>query len=146
MLRAGGSVLIEKPPCPTLAELDVVAEAERAGGGAAYVVFQHRHGSGARRAAELLELRRARPTAGRGLRDVVVPAGELLRSRLARHLVRRGWRSDARPRHSPDRPPAAPARTLAALDRYGGPAGAPGGVRGRLAGHGRVRGRRRRAR
>ena len=54
VLRAGGSVLIEKPPCPTLAELDVVAEAERTGGGAAYVVFQHRHGSGARRAAELL--------------------------------------------------------------------------------------------
>ena len=55
VLRAGGSVLIEKPPCPTLAELDVVAEAERAGGGAAYVVFQHRHGSGARRASELLD-------------------------------------------------------------------------------------------
>jgi predicted dehydrogenase len=54
VLRAGGSVLIEKPPCPTLAELDVVAEAERDGGGAAYVVFQHRHGSGARRAAGLL--------------------------------------------------------------------------------------------
>ena len=54
VLRAGGSVLIEKPPCPTLAEFDVVAEAERAGGGTAYVVFQHRHGSGARRAAELL--------------------------------------------------------------------------------------------
>jgi predicted dehydrogenase len=54
LLRAGASVLIEKPPCPTLAEFDVVAEAERAGGGAAYVVFQHRHGSGARRAAELL--------------------------------------------------------------------------------------------
>ena len=54
MLRAGGSVLIEKPPCPTLAELDVIAEAEREGGGAAYVVFQHRHGSGARRAADLL--------------------------------------------------------------------------------------------
>ena len=48
------SVLIEKPPCPTLAEFDVIAEAERAGGGTAYVVFQHRHGSGARRAAELL--------------------------------------------------------------------------------------------
>ncbi len=55
VLRAGGSVLIEKPPCPTLAELDVVAEAERTGGGAAYVVFQHRHGSGARRASELLD-------------------------------------------------------------------------------------------
>ena len=54
VLRAGGSVLIEKPPCPTLAELDVIAEAERVGGGAAYVVFQHRHGSGARRAADLL--------------------------------------------------------------------------------------------
>ena len=54
VLRADASVLIEKPPCPTLAELDVVAEAERAGAGTAYVVFQHRHGSGARRAAELL--------------------------------------------------------------------------------------------
>ena len=54
VLRAGVSVLIEKPPCPTLAEFDVIAEAERAGGGTAYVVFQHRHGSGARRAAELL--------------------------------------------------------------------------------------------
>ncbi|HSU35138.1 MAG TPA: Gfo/Idh/MocA family oxidoreductase [Propionibacteriaceae bacterium] len=54
VLRAGGSVLIEKPPCPTLAELDLIAEAEREGGGAAYVVFQHRHGSGARRAADLL--------------------------------------------------------------------------------------------
>ena len=54
LLRAGASVLIEKPPCPTLAEFDVVSEAERAGAGKAYVVFQHRHGSGARRAAELL--------------------------------------------------------------------------------------------
>lgn len=54
VLRAGGSVLIEKPPCPTLAELDVVADAERAGDGQAYVVFQHRHGSGAQRAAQLL--------------------------------------------------------------------------------------------
>ena len=54
LLRAGASVLIEKPPCPTLAEFDVVAEAERAGAGRAYVVFQHRHGSGARRATELL--------------------------------------------------------------------------------------------
>jgi predicted dehydrogenase len=54
VLRAGGSVLIEKPPCPTLAELDVVADAEREGGGTAYVVFQHRHGSGARRASQLL--------------------------------------------------------------------------------------------
>ena len=54
VLRAGVSVLIEKPPCPTLAEFDIVAEAERAGGGTAYVVFQHRHGSGARKAAELL--------------------------------------------------------------------------------------------
>ena len=51
VLRAGMSVLIEKPPCPTLAEFDVIAEAEQAGGGTAYVVFQHRHGSGARRAA-----------------------------------------------------------------------------------------------
>ena len=54
VLRAGSSVLIEKPPCPTLAELDVVAEAERAGDAQAYVVFQHRHGSGGQRAARLL--------------------------------------------------------------------------------------------
>jgi predicted dehydrogenase len=54
LLRAGTSVLIEKPPCTNLAEFDVIAEAERAGDGSAYVVFQHRHGSGARRAAELL--------------------------------------------------------------------------------------------
>jgi predicted dehydrogenase len=54
LLRAGASVLIEKPPCPTLAEFDVIAEAEQAGDGTAYVVFQHRHGSGARRAADLL--------------------------------------------------------------------------------------------
>ena len=54
LLRAGASVLVEKPPCPTLAEFDIIAEAERASAGTAYVVFQHRHGSGARRAAELL--------------------------------------------------------------------------------------------
>ena len=39
LLRAGAAVLIEKPPCPTLAEFDVVAETERAGDGTAYVVF-----------------------------------------------------------------------------------------------------------
>lgn len=53
-LTAGVPVLIEKPPTPTLAELDRITEAERAGGATAYVVFQHRHGSGAQRAAELL--------------------------------------------------------------------------------------------
>lgn len=54
-LKAGASVLIEKPPCPTLAEMDLIAEAEAGSAGAAYVVFQHRHGSGAQRAAELLK-------------------------------------------------------------------------------------------
>lgn len=54
VLRSGASVLIEKPPTPTLAELDLIAAAEQAGGGQTYVVFQHRHGSAARRAAELL--------------------------------------------------------------------------------------------
>ena len=144
VLRAGGSVLIEKPPCPTLAELDVVAEAERAGGGTAYVVFQHRHGSGARRAADLL---------GSGaLGRPLVAVCETLWFRpdsyfdpgLARHLVRRGRRPDARPRHSPDRPAAASARTVAAPHRHRRPAGAAGGVRGRIAGHGRIRERRRR--
>ncbi len=54
VLRAGHSVLLEKPPVLSLAELDAVAEAERASAGSVYVIFQHRHGSGALRAAELL--------------------------------------------------------------------------------------------
>jgi predicted dehydrogenase len=37
----------------SLAEMDRIAEAEAAGDGSVYVVFQHRHGSGALRAAEL---------------------------------------------------------------------------------------------
>ncbi|GAB3761619.1 Gfo/Idh/MocA family protein [Microlunatus parietis] len=54
VLRAGASVLIEKPPVLSLAELDAIAEAEQASDGSAYVIFQHRHGSGALRAADLL--------------------------------------------------------------------------------------------
>ncbi|MEV6281434.1 Gfo/Idh/MocA family oxidoreductase [Kribbella sp. NPDC051770] len=54
VLAAGKSVLLEKPPVLSLAELDAVAEAERSSEGSVYVVFQHRHGSGAVRAAELL--------------------------------------------------------------------------------------------
>lgn len=54
ILAAGVDVLLEKPPTPTLAELDRVAAAEASSRGRAYVVFQHRHGSGARRAHRLL--------------------------------------------------------------------------------------------
>ncbi len=56
-LRAGVSVLAEKPPALSLAELDQLAQAERAGAATApdrpgpwfATVFQHRFGSGARR-------------------------------------------------------------------------------------------------
>lgn len=54
VLRSGASVLVEKPPVLSLAELDAIAEAEQASEGTAYVIFQHRHGSGALRAADLL--------------------------------------------------------------------------------------------
>jgi predicted dehydrogenase len=48
-------VLVEKPPCLTLAEFDRIEAAERDGGPYASVVFQHRFGSGARHLAELIE-------------------------------------------------------------------------------------------
>jgi len=54
VLEAGSTVLLEKPPCVTLADMDMIAEAEARSSGAAYVVFQHRHGSAARRAKRLL--------------------------------------------------------------------------------------------
>jgi predicted dehydrogenase len=54
VLAAGCSVLLEKPPTINLADMDVLASAEAAGAGSVYVVFQHRHGSGARRAHRLL--------------------------------------------------------------------------------------------
>ncbi|MET8182935.1 Gfo/Idh/MocA family oxidoreductase [Streptomyces sp. NPDC005336] len=62
-LRAGAWVLCEKPLCLTLAEYDEIAAAEQAaeqaaeketGGPYASVVFQHRYGSGAVHARELL--------------------------------------------------------------------------------------------
>jgi len=54
LLEAGCSVLLEKPPTTTLADMDVIAAAEKVSSGSVYVVFQHRHGSGARRANQLL--------------------------------------------------------------------------------------------
>jgi predicted dehydrogenase len=54
ILAAGKSVLLEKPPVLSLAELDAVAKAEQDSEGSVWVVFQHRHGSGALRAADLL--------------------------------------------------------------------------------------------
>ncbi|MCP2167238.1 Gfo/Idh/MocA family protein [Goodfellowiella coeruleoviolacea] len=53
-LAAGAWVLLEKPPCLSLAEFDRIQAAERAGGPYASVVFQHRFGSGARHFADLL--------------------------------------------------------------------------------------------
>ncbi len=54
VLAAGRSVLLEKPPVLSLAELDAILEAEKTSAGNVYVIFQHRHGSGARRAHRLL--------------------------------------------------------------------------------------------
>ncbi len=54
LLEGGCSVLLEKPPATNLADMDVLAAAEAASAGSVFVVFQHRHGSGARRAHELL--------------------------------------------------------------------------------------------
>jgi predicted dehydrogenase len=54
LLESGCSVLLEKPPATTLADMDVLAAAEAANSGSVSVVFQHRHGSGARRAHRLL--------------------------------------------------------------------------------------------
>ena len=54
LLESGCSVLLEKPPATNLADMDVLAAAEAASSGSVYVVFQHRHGSGARRAHHLL--------------------------------------------------------------------------------------------
>lgn len=54
VLAAGSSVLLEKPPVLSLAEIDALAQAEADSDGKVYVIFQHRHGSGARRAHRLL--------------------------------------------------------------------------------------------
>ncbi|MGW8949446.1 Gfo/Idh/MocA family protein [Streptomyces sp. NPDC055709] len=53
-LKAGAWVLCEKPLCLSLAEYDEIAAAEQDSGAYASVVFQHRYGSGAVHARELL--------------------------------------------------------------------------------------------
>lgn len=53
-LKAGAWVLCEKPLCLSLAEYDEIAAAEEAAGAYASVVFQHRYGSGAARARDLI--------------------------------------------------------------------------------------------
>ncbi|MFJ8544242.1 Gfo/Idh/MocA family protein [Streptomyces sp. NPDC093586] len=53
-LKAGAWVLCEKPLTLSLAEYDEIAAAEEASGAYASVVFQHRYGSGAVHARELL--------------------------------------------------------------------------------------------
>lgn len=54
-LRAGKHVICEKPVSPTLAGLDEIAGAERAGGGVFSGVFQHRVGQGAQQVKALLD-------------------------------------------------------------------------------------------
>lgn len=54
-LRAGKHVLCEKPVAPTLAGLDEIATAEKAGGAIFEGVFQHRVGQGARQVRALIE-------------------------------------------------------------------------------------------
>ena len=53
-LKAGAWVLCEKPLCLSLAEYDDIAAAEEASGAYASVIFQHRYGSGAVHARELI--------------------------------------------------------------------------------------------
>lgn len=53
-LEAGAWVLCEKPLCLSLAEYDDIAAAEQASGAYASVVFQHRYGSGAVHARDLI--------------------------------------------------------------------------------------------
>jgi predicted dehydrogenase len=53
-LEAGAWVLCEKPLCLSLAEYDQIAAAEQASGAYASVIFQHRYGSGAEHARELI--------------------------------------------------------------------------------------------
>jgi predicted dehydrogenase len=54
-LQAGSSVLVEKPPALSLAELQQLAGAERPGGPWLATVFQHRFGSGARRLRAMID-------------------------------------------------------------------------------------------
>jgi predicted dehydrogenase len=61
-LRAGSSVLVEKPPTLSLAELDELDAAQGEDGPFLATVFQHRFGSGARRLRRLLaDARLGRP-------------------------------------------------------------------------------------
>lgn len=53
-LAQGMTVLCEKPPARSLAELDQIAAAETAGDGRFATVFQHRFGSGAQSARQLV--------------------------------------------------------------------------------------------
>ncbi|HEY2505871.1 MAG TPA: Gfo/Idh/MocA family oxidoreductase [Streptosporangiaceae bacterium] len=54
-LRAGSSVLVEKPPALSLHELSLIAAAERERGPWFATVFQHRFGSGAQRLKSLAD-------------------------------------------------------------------------------------------
>ena len=54
-LRAGSSVLVEKPPALSLADLEQMAAAEGAGGPWLASVFQHRFGSGAVRLRSMID-------------------------------------------------------------------------------------------
>lgn len=55
VLASGASIVVEKPPVLSLAQLDELAALERESAGSVNVIFQHRFGSGAIRAHGLLE-------------------------------------------------------------------------------------------
>jgi predicted dehydrogenase len=65
-LRAGSSVVVEKPPTLSLAELDELDEAQGERGPFMATVFQHRFGSGARRLRRLLDERSGDEGSARG--------------------------------------------------------------------------------
>lgn len=55
LLRADRSVVLEKPPVLSLAQMDQLEKAERESAGDVSAIFQHRFGSGAQRAHRLLD-------------------------------------------------------------------------------------------
>ena len=92
-LQAGASVLVEKPPTLSLAELDELDAAQGEDGPFMATVFQHRFGSGARRLRALLRQRRPRTAASGDLQHDVVPRPGVLRRPVARPLGHRGRRA-----------------------------------------------------
>jgi UDP-N-acetyl-2-amino-2-deoxyglucuronate dehydrogenase len=74
-LRAGKHVICEKPVSPTLAGLDEIAAAEKAGGAIFSGVFQHRVGQGAQQVRALIDAGRFGPLVF-GLSETLWQRGE----------------------------------------------------------------------